>query len=114
MKLRACQVYGFMMDLNYRRNNHLRIAVIGLHKCMFDKHMPVRFAAAITISKLAKAQPEVRQLLYPALSSFIETYLNLIDEIDSESLQQALESIMNTFKNSIKPFATRIVKRCVD
>jgi hypothetical protein len=52
MRLRACKAYGKTADVEFTTRDHARIAVIGLHKCLFDSYLPIRVEATISLAKL--------------------------------------------------------------
>jgi hypothetical protein len=115
--MRACWIYGVMeASLVFSERDHMRIAVIGFHRCLFDKnnHEPVKLAAAITVGKLIIKNEDARMFLKPALTSIIESYLILLDTIDHEELFEALESILNVFQKEIIPFGNKIVRTLVE
>ena len=51
--------------------------------------MPVKFQAAISLSKMLNNETAV-EFLKPALHSILEVYLRIMEEIDSEVLVDAL------------------------
>ena len=69
--------------------------------------MPIRFAAALALSKMLTNSTAV-EFLKPALKNILECYLKIMDEIDSEELIGALEQIMEVFADDIGPFAVQL------
>ena len=51
------------------------------------------------------------EFLKPALSSILETYLKIMEEIDSDELIGALETIMEIFSEDIGPFALQLAQQ---
>jgi hypothetical protein len=101
LRMRACWLYGVTeASLVFSNKEHMRLAVIGFHRCLFDQnnHTPVKLAAAISVGHLIVKNEHTRIFLKPALTSIIESYLMLLDVIDSEELFEALESLMNIFQ----------------
>lgn len=47
----------------------------------------------------------VSELLKPHLSFILENYIKLIDIIDSEEVVSSLEGIIDTYEDSIIPYA---------
>ena len=71
--------------------------------------MPVRLQAATSINKLLHNE-DAANFLKPALKDILEQYLKLMSEIDSEELVEALELIINHFKDDITPYALQLTE----
>ena len=69
--------------------------------------MPVKFQAAISLSKMLNNETAV-EFLKPALQSILEVYLRIMEEIDSEVLVDALQEIMECYDDQISPFAVQL------
>jgi importin-7 len=72
--------------------------------------LPVRLEAALTITKFL-GNDSAENMLKPLLGNLIENYLNLMNEVDSESLADALQSLMLVFSDDIMPFAIDIITK---
>jgi hypothetical protein len=66
------------------------------------------------MSKLAVSCEWVRQFLRPAISSFIEVYLQFLSTIDADELFTAFRHIIQAFKKEIAPFAHKIVVALIE
>jgi hypothetical protein len=74
----------------------LKQAVDGVYKNLFSEELPVRLSAAISLSRLLDNKTTT-DFLRPALRSIFETYLKMMDEIESEELVQSLNEFMTEF-----------------
>jgi hypothetical protein len=72
----------------------------------------VRLHAAFSVSKLLQNDTACA-LLKPHLSNILESYLKLMNEIESEELVQALEEIVSLYRDDIDPFATQLAEQLV-
>lgn len=61
----------------------------GVFQCFFSEHLPIRLEAAMTMSKLLEIQV-VENFVKPSLNKILESYLVLMEDIDSEELMSAL------------------------
>jgi len=70
----------------------------------------VKLEACLSLAKFLK-NSLAEQFLKPALKSILETFLSVMEEIDSEELVSALETIMTIFRDDIGPYALQIVSQ---
>lgn len=102
--MRASWVYGEFGTFKFSQQGHMKQAVGGVFKQLFDPRLPVKLQAATSIQKLLHNQ-EAEQLLKPHLKDILEVYLKMMSEIDSEELVNALEEIVSFFSEDIGPYA---------
>ena len=110
LKSRACWVYGQFSDYEFNDKQHIQQAVDGIYQSLFSEHLPVKFAAAISLSKMLDDDTAM-EFLKPALKNILEVYLKIMEEIDSEDLISALEMIMERFQDDIGPFASQLAQQ---
>ena len=110
LRLRACWTYGQYCDLTFNDVDHVKAAVDGLYKNLFHESIPVKLEACLALSKFLK-QEQAEKFVKPALKNILEVYLKVMEEIDSEELVSALETIMTVFNDEIGPFALQIVSQ---
>ena len=75
--------------------------------------MPVRLSAALALSKLIQNKT-AENFMKPALSSILQVYLKIMNDIDSEDLIEAFEQIVNIFKDQLGPYALEICTQLVE
>jgi hypothetical protein len=79
-------MYGQFCNYNFKDESHIQNAADGIYKCFNgSKHLPVKLEAAIALSKILK-NPVVEKFLKPGLTSILENFLTLMEEVDSEDL----------------------------
>ena len=105
-------MYGEFGTFKFKDANHIKNAVEGIYKQLFDTDLPVRLTAAISLHKLMH-NDECTNLLKPYLKEILQIYLKLMSEIDSEELIGALEEIVSHFKEDIGPFALELTEQLV-
>ena len=79
--------------------------------CVYMKHeeLPVRCSAALALNSIL-LRKEMAQLLKPHLKDVLMIMLNLIQEIENDSLMNSLKSIFVIFKDDITPYISDLVK----
>jgi hypothetical protein len=110
--MRALWMYGEFGQFNFKDNNHVKSAIDGVYRCLFDAELPVRLTAATSIQKLLH-NDTAAEVLKPALKNILEAYLKLMTEIESEELMNALEEIVGFYKDDIEPFALQLAEQLV-
>jgi len=110
LRRRACLTYADFSSFKLKDNEHIKQAVDGIYQNLNSQELPVRLAAATTLSKILKKEV-AEEFVKPHLKSILEIYLKLMDEIDSEELVGALEEIMRIYKDDVAPFAMQICEQ---
>jgi importin-7 len=108
-KYRALKLY---FDYNYIqfKKEHLMEVAEKVHLLTQDHEIPVKVTAASTLYKLLK-KPVLKEVFEPQLGKILQTYLELMNEVESEDLVCALEEIVAIFSNSIEPFAVELCEK---
>jgi len=109
LRYRACWLFGRYGGLNYHNSQIVKNAVENLYNCLQDSEFPVRVNAGIAMYRILR-QPEVKDYLKPVLAKILETYLSLIDQMDSDELVQSLEGFISQFEDDIHPYAVAIIE----
>jgi hypothetical protein len=79
----------------------------ALCKTLMDSELPVRYEGALALPKVLSW--EVSKIrLGSELKNLLEIYLKLMNEIDSEDVVEALESIVSAFPKEILPFSMEL------
>ena len=107
-------MYGEFSDFKFKENSHIEKAVEGMYKCLSEcEHVPVKLEAATALSKFLK-NDVCENILRPGLSSIIENFMRLMDEVDSEELVSAFETFMGVFADDMAPHAVKIITHLVE
>jgi len=96
LKVRACWVYGEFCDYEFNDSEHIRLVIEGIYSNLTSEMLPVKFAAALALSKMLNNATAI-ELLKPFLGNTLEVYLRIMDEIDSDELIGSLEVIMEKY-----------------
>lgn len=68
--------------------------------------LAVKIEAAQALAEIVNDQPSYSEVIKPALQQVLETFLQLMDEIELEGLISALKIIVDNYEKEIIPFAT--------
>lgn len=112
LRARAVWAYGKFASFPMSSQDHQEKVLQSTCALLLDSELPVKFEAALTIPKLLKweiGKARVRG----EISNLLQVYLNLISQIDSEEIIEALEEIVENFDKEILPFAVDLVARLV-
>jgi hypothetical protein len=107
LRSRACWLYGEMGFLEFKIEGHLKQSLEGICKCLQEDDLPVKLSAAVALKGMLRKK-EVKSVIQPDLPKVLETYLKIMEEIESEELVSALEDIVGMFKDDIEPFAINL------
>ena len=110
LRARACWAYGKFASVPFSSEDHQRAALEQICKLLMDNNLPVKYEAGLTVPKIlswdiskARIRGEIQNLL--------KIYLDLINEIDSEEIIEALEEIVSHFSEEVGPFAVDLVQQ---
>ena len=108
LRSRAVWVYAKFAHIEYAQAEVQEKVLAAVCRLMVDAELPVRYAAAVSLPKIlvweiskAKVKSEVKDVL--------GIYLTLTKEIDSQELMEALESVISSFPEQVRPFAVEII-----
>ena len=109
LRARAAWVYSRFSYLSFETPNFKALGLEAVCKLLIDPELPVRYEAALALPKLLKWDIS-KGRLGGELKSLLEIYLKLVNEIDSEDVVEALESIISAFPKEIVPFALELTQ----
>ncbi|CAD8063756.1 unnamed protein product [Paramecium sonneborni] len=107
LRARACHLFNEYGSIEFKNKQNIQLAVQGISKCILDKELPVRVAAAISFSQILQHK-EAQDLIRPQLSQVLEIYIKLMELIDNEKIVKSLEEIVKYFTNEITPYAHQL------
>jgi len=113
LRIRALWLYGEFGDFKFKDANHVNQAVDLIFRNLQDPDLPIRLTAATSIHKLLHNEIALN-FMKPALNSILQIFLKLMGEIDSEELVEALEEIVDHYKDDISPFALQLAEHLVE
>ncbi len=114
LRMRALWMYGQFCDhLKFKDTAHMKEIVEATYICLHsDPALPVRLNAAIAMKELLRDE-NACNMLKPHLKEILESYLKLMNEIESEELVNALEEIVSLYNEDIGPFAIQLTEHLV-
>lgn len=113
LRSRACWAYGKFAGFPFSNVEHQKAALEQLCKLLLDQDLPVKYEAALAVPKVL-AWEISKSRVQGEISNLLKIYLDLINEIDSEEIIEALEEIVEQFSDEVAPFAVELVQQlCV-
>ena len=109
MRARAAWVYGQFAQFEFD-DLSLKQILDKLYKNLSHQDLPVRVYSAIALIKFLD-QPVAVEFIRPGLSSVIQEYLKLIDDIDYDELIDSLKRIVEVFETEIGPHALELCSK---
>lgn len=109
LRSRAAWVYARYAGINYESVDFKTKALEAVCILLKDPEFPVRYEAALALPKLLTWEVS-KKLLSAEVKNLLEIYLKLMNEIDSEDLVEALESIVSAFPKEILPYSLELTQ----
>ena len=113
MRARACWLYGQFGSFPFSNEDHLRHVLNAIYANLSHADLPVRVEAALAMNGLLSHQAAI-DFLRPGLEVLLKTYLKIMDEIDFDELVQALQELVNVFREDIAPYALQLCSKLGD
>jgi importin-7 len=110
LRSRAAWAYGKFAAFPFTSPDHQVQALAGICSLLIDPETPVKYEAALSIPKIMIWEIS-KQKINSEISNLLKIYLNLINEIDSEEIIEALEHIVEHFSVEVVPFAVELVQQ---
>ncbi|PIA18926.1 importin-8 [Coemansia reversa NRRL 1564] len=116
--------YGFLraraLDTFCRYSNvelpdpQVRLGILeGILGLLNDSDLPVRVHAALALAPLI-ADDDMRSALTAHLPQVMQVFLNLTNEIDSDTVTNVIEEFVEAFADRMAPFAEQLGKQLCD
>ena len=112
LRCRACWVYSLFTNIVFTIPTHQETVFEHVCRLMLDPDLPVRIQAATALPKLL-AWDYSKEKIGLEIQNVLKIYLELMGQIDSEDLVEALEEIVDYFSEEIIPFAVEFSKHLV-
>jgi importin-7 len=117
LRIRACQIYQTVfqgIDENDQRNLPQIMKVVdGIFNCLQSQELPIKFFSALAFSKALEIEA-LKPFILPNLQKILGIYLQIMQDVEHESLIEALERIIVSFHEQIHPYAIELTQRIVD
>lgn len=112
LRARSCWAYGQFASFPFTNLEHQQAVLEKICALLLDPDMPVKYQAALTIPKILSWQIS-KTRVRGEISSLLRIYLDLINQIDSEDIIEALEDIVQNFEEEVGPYAVDLVSQLV-
>ena len=110
LRSRSCWAYGKFASFPFSNKEHQQQALEKICLLLLDPSLPVKYEAALTIPKILIWDIS-KTRIKGEISNLLKIYLNLINEIDSEEIIEALENIVENFTVEVLPFVVELVEQ---
>lgn len=109
LRSRAAWTYSRFALFPFENENFKTQGLAAICQLLLDADLPVRYEASLALPKLLKWDTS-KARLSGELKNVLEIYLKLMNEIDSEDVVEALESVISMFPKEIIPFALELTQ----
>ena len=109
LKARALWVYGQFSSIPFSSPEHQSSVLAQVCTLVQDPSLPVKFEAAVCLPKVL-AWEVAKSRVQGEISGVLKIYLDMINEIDSEEVIEALEDIVTEYSEQVLPFAVDLCK----
>lgn len=111
-RYRALMMY-FEFSYLMKDEHHLMSVGEQIYMMLDDNDIVVKISAAMTLYRYLKKE-QLKSLFESQLSKILETYLEMMNELESEDLVLALEQIVSIYADSIEPYAIQLCEKLAD
>ena len=109
IRFRACWSIEYIEESDLKHPTVLSSVLQGLLTRLNDPTLPVQAAAACSLRHLITTEGTV-ELLRPYVTSIVQEYFRIMDEVDNDSVLSALQVIVENFPEEIQPIACTMVE----
>ena len=110
LRARACWAYGKFACFPSTQLEQQKEVLEKMCLLLLDSNLPVKYEAALSIPKILSWDIS-KARIRGEISNLLKIYLDLINEIDSEEVIEALEDIVENFSEEVVPFAVEFVQQ---
>jgi importin-7 len=108
LRARACWAYGQFSAFPFSDPEDQKNVLEKICALVLDPELPVKYEAALTLPKILSWEVS-KSRIRGEISNVLKIYLDLINEIDSEEIIEALEDIVTSYSQEVLPFAIELV-----
>ena len=107
LRARACWAYGQFSSFPFTNIEHQKQVLEKICGLILDPDLPVKYEAALALPKILSWEIS-KSRVKGEISNVLKIYLDLINEIDSEEIIEALEDIVTSYSDEVLPFAIEL------
>ncbi|CAG9334821.1 unnamed protein product [Blepharisma stoltei] len=109
LRSRTCWLYGQLAKCPFTDKDHQKFVLQKICSLMQDPELPVKIEAATALPKILIWDVS-KESISSEINALLHIYKNIMNEIDSEELIDALENIVSQFSTDIIPYAIELVE----
>eukprot|EP00051_Salpingoeca_urceolata_P021848 m.348189 g.348189 ORF g.348189 m.348189 type:complete len:1043 (+) comp19875_c0_seq11:174-3302(+) len=106
LRARACSCTGSLSEVVASNPRLLVAAMEGILNCMQDSAIPVQVSAVKALEPMLNS--EGAGVLRPYLGNVMQSILQLLQEVESDTLTDVLGSLISAFGDDLRPYAAQL------
>ncbi|KTW31201.1 uncharacterized protein T551_01274 [Pneumocystis jirovecii RU7] len=113
LRARACEIMTRFADIQIKDQNNIARAYEGIITCFHDPELPVRLEAACALQPMIQHE-YVRKMVVSRIPQIIQQLLDLINELDIDTLTTVMEKFVEVFSEELIPFSVQLTEQLRD
>ncbi|OAP55276.1 hypothetical protein AYL99_10249 [Fonsecaea erecta] len=107
LRARACETMEKFEQLDFKDQNNLMIIYQNIMESMADPELPVRVEASLALQPLIR-HDAIRLTMQSNIPQIMHQLLQLMNEVDVDSLSNVMEDFVEVFAEQLTPFAVAL------
>ena len=107
LRARACDTIEKFEQLDFKDQNNLMIIYQNIMESMADPALPVRVGASLALQPLIR-HDVIRLAMQSNIPQIMHQLLQLMNEVDVDSLSNVMEDFVEVFAEQLTPFAVAL------
>ncbi|KAJ2454378.1 Nonsense-mediated mRNA decay protein 5, partial [Coemansia sp. RSA 2424] len=113
LRARALDTYCRYSSVEFQDKQVLSGILESVLSLLSDPELPVRVHAALALQPMIENE-DVRDVLSSHLPQIMQMFLNLTNEIDSDTISPVIEEFVEVFADRMAPFAVQLAQQLCD
>ncbi|KAJ2413554.1 Nonsense-mediated mRNA decay protein 5 [Coemansia sp. IMI 209128] len=113
LRARALDTYCRYSSVQFQDKQVLGSIFESVFGLLSDPELPVRVHAALALQPMIENE-DVRDVLSSHLPQVMQMFLNLTNEIDSDTISPVIEEFVEVFADRMEPFAVQLAQQLCD
>jgi hypothetical protein len=110
LRAKACWIFGQYYDAPFQNNDNFLKGLSGVVKCLEEKQLPIKIQAALAMRFLLQTE-NAKEPIRKILPQLLTIYMNLMKEMDNDTLVNTLEILIEVYSEDMKPFALQMTEQ---
>lgn len=107
LRARACETMEKFEQLDFKDPNNLMVIYQNIIESMADPELPVRVMASLALQPLIR-HDSIRITMQSNIPQIMHQLLQLMNEVDVDSLSNVMEDFVEVFAEQLTPFAVAL------